>query len=307
MWNSPLGFTDPSGFEPPDECKGDGRCFMGGDGKWYRATKTTSPAQGGGTNTLTATVPIQAKDAARDDTPRQGSGLEGSFGPGTEGAGGAFGGRSFAEDHAGGPSVRAYDAPHDDPNWGVPDPSFGTGREEPGVVAERKAQRGAEAVVALSPHSHVPVDHSDDAMAVAKVALDVGMLFIPEGRIAEGAASVGSGSGAGTWGGLPATRAAEEFASVLVRPGDTAPLPRGALTLRDLASLASSEEAEFAVIRLDGERLLLRGHASGAAVPDGAKLIAHMHPGEGIFGLRPSADDHAALRALGQGRFCDRE
>ena len=37
---------------------------------------------------MTATVPIQAKDAARDDTPRQGSGLEGSFGPGTEGAGG---------------------------------------------------------------------------------------------------------------------------------------------------------------------------------------------------------------------------
>jgi hypothetical protein len=65
------------------------------------------------------------------------------------------------------------------------DPSWGTGAPDSGEVEERRAQRAADAVVALSPHSHVHVDHSDEAMAVGKVALDVAMVFIPEGRVAD--------------------------------------------------------------------------------------------------------------------------
>ncbi|TFW33244.1 DUF6861 domain-containing protein [Massilia horti] len=106
----------------------------------------------------------------------------------------------------------------------------------------------------------------------------------------------------GTWGELPVTPAAERFAAQLVRPGDMVPLPRGAMNLQDLGSLASSEGAEFAVIRLDGERYIVRGTANSTTIPKGAKLIGHVHPGEGYMGLSPSAEDMDALGELGQGR-----
>jgi hypothetical protein len=183
---------------------------MGTDGQWYRAS--TSPAQGGGTTTVIATVPIQGKDSGRDDSSRGDPGHEPPrdpgmpYTPGMQGFGGAFPAPSYAQDHAGRPTVRPYDAPHDDPNWGVPDPSFGTGVPDPDAVLERRAQRAADAVVALTPHPHVHVDHSDEAMAVGKVGLNVGMLFIPEARPVEAAAGIraGADAAAGAGSGLKA-------------------------------------------------------------------------------------------------------
>lgn len=106
----------------------------------------------------------------------------------------------------------------------------------------------------------------------------------------------------GTWGGLPATPAAQHFGAQLVRPGDMVPLPRGAMTLQDLGSLASSEGAEFAVIRLNGQRLIVRGTTNTTTLPEGSTLIGHVHPGEGFMGLLPSAEDIEALGLLNQGR-----
>jgi hypothetical protein len=106
----------------------------------------------------------------------------------------------------------------------------------------------------------------------------------------------------GTWGGLPASPAAQGFAERLVRPGDMVPLPRGAMGLQDLGSLASSEGAEFAVIRLNGDRYIVRGTANTTTIPEGSTLIGHVHPGEGFMGLAPSVEDMSALGLLNQGR-----
>lgn len=106
----------------------------------------------------------------------------------------------------------------------------------------------------------------------------------------------------GTWGGLPASPAAQGFAEQLVRPGDMVPLPRGAMGLQDLGSLASSEGAEFAVIRLNGDRYIVRGTANTTTIPEGSTLIGHVHPGEGFMGLAPSVEDMSALGLLNQGR-----
>ena len=117
-----------------------------------------------------------------------------------------------------------------------------------------------------------------------------------------GSGTIDLATSRGTWGGLPATPAAQAFAEQLVRTGDMVPLPRGALSLQDLGSLASSEGAEFAVIRLNGERYVVRGMASSTTIPEGSTLIGHVHPGEGFMGLTPSTDDLTALSALNQGR-----
>jgi hypothetical protein len=106
----------------------------------------------------------------------------------------------------------------------------------------------------------------------------------------------------GTWGGLPATPAAQGFAGQLVRSGDMVPLPRGSMGLQDLGSLASSEGAEFAVIRLNGDRYIVRGTANTTTIPEGSTLIGHVHPGEGFMGLAPSVEDMSALGLLNQGR-----
>ncbi len=117
-----------------------------------------------------------------------------------------------------------------------------------------------------------------------------------------GSAGVDLATSRGTWGGLPATPAAQGFAEQLVRPGDMVPLPRGAMSLQDLGSLASSEGAEFAVVRLDGDRYIIRGTTNTTTIPPDATLIGHVHPGEGFMGLSPSVEDMDALGLLGQGR-----
>jgi RHS repeat-associated protein len=200
VWNSPLNGVDPSGFlgDP------NGGTATGEDGVTYAQFTGSLVEPGPGfimnRDTQANSTRLLAEDgksAARDDTSPGAAGAEpprdpeqmAVSPPGARGIGGAFPGMSFAQDHEGGPSVRAYEAWHDDTHWGVPqDPSWGTGAPDPGVDAERRAQQAADAVVALSPHSHVHVDHSDEAMAVGKAGLDVAMVFIPEGRIVEGAA-----------------------------------------------------------------------------------------------------------------------
>lgn len=117
---------------------------------------------------------------------------------------------------------------------------------------------------------------------------------------APGVKDIPLSSGQGTWGGLPATHAAEKYAPGLAKPGDMVTLERGSLSLRDLGSLASSKGSEIAVVRLGGERKLLRGYTSGVDLPSGAKLVAHVHPGEGYGGLAPSDDDKRALGQLKQ-------
>ena len=119
---------------------------------------------------------------------------------------------------------------------------------------------------------------------------------------ADSAPSVTVATPGGTWGRLEATPAAQKFAEQLVRAGDKVPLPRGALSLQDLGTLASSEGAEFAVIRQNGERYLVRGNSMTTTIPADAKLIGHVQPGEGFFGLTPSVEDIEALGKLGQGR-----
>jgi hypothetical protein len=109
-------------------------------------------------------------------------------------------------------------------------------------------------------------------------------------------------SSGGTWGNLPATPAASAFANQLRRAGDMVPLPKKALSLADLGSLASSEGAEFAVVRLNGERYLVRGMTNTTTIPEGAKLIGHVHPGEGFMGLSPSVPDIEAFSRLGRTR-----
>jgi RHS repeat-associated protein len=114
--------------------------------------------------------------------------------------------------------------------------------------------------------------------------------------------SIGLSSGSGTWARGAPSSAAQRYAVALERPGSSVLLKRGSLSLRDLGSLASSQETEFAVIRLEGERLLVRGSGSTMSVPPGSRLIAHVHPGEGFMGLTPSVDDMSALEQLGQHR-----
>jgi RHS repeat-associated protein len=114
-----------------------------------------------------------------------------------------------------------------------------------------------------------------------------------------GTVSVSSGAG-GTWGELPPTAAAKSYADRLVRAGDLVPLERGSLSLRDLGTLASSQKAEFAIIRIKGQRFVLRGESSAMEIPKGAKLIAHVHPGEGFMGLAPSSADTSALEQFKQ-------
>jgi hypothetical protein len=80
------------------------------------------------------------------------------------------------------------------------------------------------------------------------------------------------------------------------------PLPRGAIKLQDLGSLASSEGAEFVVVRLNGDRYIIRGTTNATTIPPDATLIGHVHPGEGFVGLSPSVDDLDALGLLGQRR-----
>lgn len=69
--------------------------------------------------------------------------------------------------------------------------------------------------------------------------------------------------------------------------------------LQDLGSLASSEGAGFAVIRLNGDRYIVRGTAKTTTIPEGSTLIGHVHPGEGFMGLAPSVEDMSALRFPG--------
>ena len=117
-----------------------------------------------------------------------------------------------------------------------------------------------------------------------------------------GSGAVDLATSRGTWGGLPATPAAQGFTGQLVRPGDMVPLPRGSMGLQDLGSLASSEGAEFAVIRLNGDRYIVRGTANTTTIPEGSTLIGHVHPGEGFMGLAPSIEDMGALGLLNQRR-----
>jgi hypothetical protein len=124
----------------------------------------------------------------------------------------------------------------------------------------------------------------------------------PRGLGNTGNGAVDLATSRGTWGGLPASPAAQGFAGQLVRPGDMVPLPRGAMGLQDLGSLASSEGAEFAVIRLNGERYIVRGTANTTTIPESSTLIGHVHPGEGFMGLAPSVEDMSALGLLNQGR-----
>lgn len=119
----------------------------------------------------------------------------------------------------------------------------------------------------------------------------------------KGPSSVGDtqvASSGGTWSGLPLTPAAEVYAARFAESGRTVPLDRGSLSLRDLGTLASNLEREVAVVRIDGERQLILGVGTKAEIPQGAKLIAHVHPGEGFGGLKPSSDDIAALTSLEQ-------
>jgi RHS repeat-associated protein len=70
--NSPLNFTDPSGFQArPGGC--DESCYFDKAAeKWFRTTVTKEPAQGGGTVERTTTVEV--KDASRDDAKGPGGG-----------------------------------------------------------------------------------------------------------------------------------------------------------------------------------------------------------------------------------------
>lgn len=137
------------------------------------------------------------------------------------------------------------------------------------------------------------------AYASAKLAV-MGATRSVVGNTGNGAVDLATSRG--TWGGLPASPAAQGFAEQLVRPGDMVPLPRGAMGLQDLGSLASSEGAEFAVIRLNGDRYIVRGTANTTTIPEGSTLIGHVHPGEGFMGLAPSVEDMSALGLLNQRR-----
>ena len=65
-----------------------------------------------------------------------------------------------------------------------------------------------------------------------------------EGLLVRGGGAVRIAAPGGTWGGLEATPAAQTYAGLLPRAGASAPVPKGALSLRDIGSLASSLEAE---------------------------------------------------------------
>lgn len=94
----------------------------------------------------------------------------------------------------------------------------------------------------------------------------------------------------------------QRLAEQLVRPSDMVPLPRGAMSLQDLNTWTSSEGAEFAVIRLNGDRHVVRGGTNTTTIPEGSTLIGHVHPGEGFIGLAPSDEDMSALGRLNQRR-----
>jgi hypothetical protein len=114
--------------------------------------------------------------------------------------------------------------------------------------------------------------------------------------------ALGATGTGGTWGGFTPTARAAELAEQLVRPGDMVEIPRGSTRLADIASLASSEGVEFAVIRMGESRFLVRGTINTTTIPVGSKLIIHVHPGGGYMGLSPSAEDVDALGLLGQER-----
>ena len=149
--------------------------------------------------------------------------------------------------------------------------------------------------------------------AAAFLALDITMLgeLGAAARVSDAAAtgrtlrpmaiSVRSGAG-GTWGGFAPTKRAEELARLLPRSGSMTAVERGTTTLEDIATLASSQGAEFAVVRIGDTRYLVRGSATSTVIPEEATLVLHVHPGAGVFGLRPSTEDMEALIILGQDR-----
>ncbi|APR85499.1 Rhs family protein [Minicystis rosea] len=103
---------------------------------------------------------------------------------------------SVDEAPVGMPAARAYDyrrgdgfAPND-PRWGIPNPSYDTGQEDTDVVEERRKWGAVAMQVALYPHDHVQVDHTDEAVWFADIALQVGMMLIPEGRAEEALVAV---------------------------------------------------------------------------------------------------------------------
>ena len=170
--NNPITYVDPGGFDserPPQGTPGRDDPLNYSTFEEYR----TGAASPWSTEYLqekwNEAHPAQAESSSDDQAEPSGDGQ-------TE----------LRADDLAGPAVRPYLPWRDDPNWGVPDPSFGTGQEDPDVVAERRAQDAAAAVVALNPHGNVHVDHTDALIPIANAVVQILMLLLPEARVAEG-------------------------------------------------------------------------------------------------------------------------
>jgi RHS repeat-associated protein len=195
--------------------------------------------------------------------------------------------RSFDGDHAGPtwrPSLR-----RDDPNWVAPDQSFGTGQEDANVVAERRAQQGAAAVVALNPHGNVHVDHTDEAMAIADVAVQVAMLLFPEARATAETAQAGKLAA----GELPALNASGAGASGEVALDANALI--GMFNRGEQAAIETALGARTPVVPPTAAKEFLRGARTARSVADrlarGAQLRSWLVAKGGRIGAFASESD----------------
>lgn len=78
-------------------------------------------------------------------------------------------------------------------------------------------------------------------------------------------------------------------------------IPKG-FKLNTLAEMQQAAGVEFAAVRMtDGGRMLVRGGPLDVYLPNGtSRVIAHTHPGESIFAVRPSYTDAQTIGSLGQ-------
>ncbi|RLC69600.1 MAG: hypothetical protein DRI81_20260, partial [Chloroflexi bacterium] len=81
------------------------------------------------------------------------------------------------------------------------------------------------------------------------------------------------------WAGRATARAAQHYLDDLPEPKTMVRAPSGQINSRVMAELQRITGDEFALARVGGERVLIRGYSSGTWLPpDTTRLIAHTHP-----------------------------
>ncbi len=90
----------------------------------------------------------------------------------------------------------------------------------------------------------------------------------------------------------------DDYLGTLPTSDTSVVVPRGKISAQTMADLHRSTGDEFALVRANGKRILVRGTRFGVALPEGTtRLIAHTH----IWSrLSPSGRDLRALESLKQ-------